>query len=562
MTINLIIFTLICVIPAVVVIFFEKIMLKLTRLFSYLLIAVQALLFMTLLLTPMPEMKPALSDKNLFTLSKNNNIIVFTIDMLDITYVDRALNEDKALTEDLDGFTYYSNSSGKFSSTYYSFPVILNGNVNLNSGNTYENENSKQYFKILKDNGYSIEAYGLTSLMSDDYIQTLDNNVEYPRLAINDIPRFTEYLYRLSWFRFLPDITKPVFWFYPGLEFNLLIKTDGEVNPYLASNYRFYDKLVNDKITLKEDGNSFKSYYVFGNHFPYNTDAQCRFVRQEVPHYETTKGMTHLISELLTQLKSAGIYDNTTIVIVGDHGWIGANSITAPALLIKPKGSTGDLVVSDVPVDHTVIVPTVLESMGIDGSKFGNSASKGLTGRLFYKSGLKIDEGDVGTLIEYSVPDTSNDQKLYEPTGYKYDTEGNYISIYSYNDYKLGQRLDLSGNSCKYFDLGFANSQAHGAQSQLTMKITEQRSVDVTMKLSSHYGDAQRLIAQCNGQVLFDDVIKDVATIKFSIPAKCIKDGKLLLKLRYPDAVSRREMDKESDDATLRSFDFYELIIS
>ncbi|MEM5769289.1 MAG: sulfatase-like hydrolase/transferase, partial [Bacillota bacterium] len=554
-------FALISLTPAVACIFLEKIMVKITKVFSCLLIGVQALLFAVLLLTPASGMKLPLSDKDLFTFSKNDNIIIFTIDMLDTTYVERAIEEDPELREDLTGFTYYANSSGKFSSTHYSFPVILNGNVNLNSGNPYENENSRQYFQILKDNGYSIEAYGSESLMSEDFVQTLDNNVAYPRMQVNDIPKFTEYLYRLAWFRFLPDITKPVFWFYPDLEFNLLIKTDGEINPYLASNDQFYNKLTSDQITLKDSGNSFKSYYIFGNHFPYNTDAQCRFVRPEVPYFETTKGMMLVIRELCAQLKAAGIYDNTTIVITGDHGWIGAHAITAPALLIKPKGSTGDLVVSDTPVDHTVIVPTILESMGFDGSEFGSSAFEGLTGRLYYKSGLKIVEGDVGTLLEYLVPDASNDPLFYEPTGFKYDTSGSYISIYSYHDYNLGQRLDLSG-SCDYFDLGFADGQAYGAQSHLTMNISAPKELHVTIKLSSHFGDAQRIIAECAGQVVYEGVVTDTATINFTIPAACIEDGRLLLKLRYPDAVSQRQLDNDSDDATLYSFDFYELIIN
>lgn len=559
---NIILFSLISIAPAMVCIFIEKIMIKLTKVVSYLLIGVQVLLFVVLLLTPAPSIKRPISDKNLFAFSKNDNIIVFTVDMLDDTYIERALREDPGLKKDLDGFTYYANSSGIFSSTVYSFPVILNGNVNLNSGNKYENENSREYFKTLKDSEYSIEVYGGASLLTEDFIESLDNNVEYPRMEINDVPRFTEYLYRLAWFRFLPDSTKPVFWFYPGLEFNLLIKTDGEINPYLGFNDRFFDRLINDKIMLKENGNSFKSYYVFGNHFPYYTDAQCRFVRPEVSFFETTKGMVLLIKELCTKLKDVGIYDNTTIVITGDHGWIGAHALTAPALLIKPKGSGGDLVVSDTPVDHSVIVPTVLESVGLDGSGLGSSALKGLTDRLYYKSGLKIVEGDVSNLVEYSVPDDSNDQKYYEPTGFKYDTAGNYVSIYSYRDYKLGRIIDLRGSSCEYFDLGLADGQAYGSQSHLTMKIPDIKDLNVTIKLSSHYGDDQHIIAECGGQVIFEDVINDTTTIKFSIPADYIEDGMLLLKLRYPDAVSERQLYDESDDATLRSFNFYELIIS
>ncbi len=563
MTLNVIIFALISLLPAVACIFIKKkIMVKLTKFISFLLIGVQMLLFGMLLITSLPAMNWPLSDKGLFTFSKNDNIIVFTIDMLDTTFLERAIKEDKELNDDLDGFTFYANSSGKFSSTFYNYPVILNANVNLNSGNIYENDNSKQYFQMLKENGYSIEAYGAESLMSEDFIQILDNNVKHSRLTISDIPRFTEYLYRLSWFRFLPDVLKPVFWFYPGLEFNRLINTGNEPNPYLAINDNFYNKLSSDGLSFKQDGNSYKSYYIFGNHFPYNTDAQCNFVKTEVTYYETTKGMMLLIRELCSQLKAAGIYDNTTIIITGDHGWVGANAITAPALLIKPKDSKGNLVISNTPVDHTVIVPTVLESAGINGAMFGNSAFNGLTDRLFYKSGLKMIEGDIGNLIEYSVPDFSNDSKYYEPTGYMYDVKGKYVSIYSYNDYRLGTEIDLNGNDCKYFDIGFAKGQAYGAQSQLSMKISTSNDLAVSLKLSSHLGDLQRVIAECNGQILFEDTIKDTTTISFIIPAACIMDGKLLLKLHYPDAVSKRQLDKSSDDATLNSFDFYELIIS
>lgn len=562
MAVNMIIFAVVTLAPPVICIFNEKIMPKIVRFMSFLLMGAQALLFFMLMLTPVPAVNYSLSDKGLFTFSKNNNVMVFTIDMLDKTFVDRALSEDQALKKDLDGFTFYANDSGKFSSTTYNYPVILNGNVNLNSGNQFENENSKLFYKSLKDNGYSIEAYGGASLMAEDFMKICDNSVPHLRVYPDNIPRFTEYLYRLSWFRFLPDVLKPSLWFYPGLEFDRLIGTDNEINPYQAINDKFYNKLVNSKITLKDNGNSFKNYYLFGNHFPYNTDAQCRFVRPEVPYYETTKGMMLLIRQFISELKAAGIYDKTTIIITGDHGWTGADSITAPALLIKPKSSSGDLVVSNTPVDHTVIVPTVLEAAGIDGSKFGNPASEGVTNRKFYKSGLKIIEGDVGNLVEYLVSDDSNDAKFYEPTGFKYDVKGNYVSIYTYNGYKLGTAVDLTGKTCKYFDLGFANGMAYGAQSQLTMKIAKPKDLNVSIKLSSHFGGSQRITAECGGQTVFEGTVKDAATISFTIPAASVKDGNLLLKLRYPDAVSQRQLDSNNDDATLYSFDFNELVIN
>ena len=78
-------------------------------------------------------------------------------------------------------------------------------------------------------------------------------------------------------------------------------------------------------------------------------------------------------------MKRLGVYENSTIIITGDHTSIGSDSAVpllwphVTPMFVKPSScSGGDLVISGAPVSHADMFATVLKSEG-----FANYASFG-----------------------------------------------------------------------------------------------------------------------------------------------------------------------------------------
>lgn len=122
-------------------------------------------------------------------------------------------------------------------------------------------------------------------------------------------------------------------------------------------------------------------------HFPYVLSAECDYTTgRETSPREQASCANNLMVALIKELKELGRFDDSVIVIQGDHGarfelegdnlrqlrqdftseaWNNARS--KPLLLIKPAGNKASdrFLVSEYPAMLTDVMPTVLQSAGI-----------------------------------------------------------------------------------------------------------------------------------------------------------------------------------------------------
>ena len=62
------------------------------------------------------------------------------------------------------------------------------------------------------------------------------------------------------------------------------------------------------------------------------------------------------------------------------------------------------------------------------------------------------------------------------------------------------------------------------------------------------YDSSQRLVIRHNEQILYDEVVMSASgPIRFLVPSDCIEEGKLILDLEYPDAVSPKSQGVSED---------------
>lgn len=78
-----------------------------------------------------------------------------------------------------------------------------------------------------------------------------------------------------------------------------------------------------------------------------------------------------LAEEYINQIKESGSYDDSTIIIMTDHG-TGRNA--QPVFFMKEPHETHDVMQeNNAPITYEELVPTIVELLGEDHSAFGKS---------------------------------------------------------------------------------------------------------------------------------------------------------------------------------------------
>ncbi len=132
----------------------------------------------------------------------------------------------------------------------------------------------------------------------------------------------------------------------------------------------------------QKNGKTFKFYHVNGCH-DRDTDEELRFKPSDI--YSCGKGVFKIVFAYMDELKRIGLYDNTTVIITADHGqnylvWPDSRekcrlykNTSNPILLIKERGSRGEVGISDAPVSHDDFFASIMEYAGGNRDGYGRT---------------------------------------------------------------------------------------------------------------------------------------------------------------------------------------------
>lgn len=379
-----------------------------------------------------------ISSKNLFNLSEDENVVVFLCDMFDEKYFKQLLQSHSELEEDLSGFTQFANSTGSYSVTSYSIGALFTGKHLYNDRPFAETLNEAyadvEMFQRMDENGYRLDCYTYKEYTPSDMWQKerISNYVE-GKEKISSYPLFAKYLYRLVMCKFMPNILKPYIWM-DGTEFNTLKLADNEYPGYDMDNIVFYSALKQDGIVTQNDEKTFKFIHINGAHYPWKLNEYIQEVDEsETSELENAWGAFQIILEYINEMKKKGVYDNSAIIIMADHGYYWDGVLTNPVLLVKPKRGEGRLVSSQAPVSHYDFQPSVLYLAGLNNSQeFGKSyyniGEDEERERLFYQIYLTEKQVDANyRLIEYSIDSKANKRENFHLTDVEYLPTGEKI---------------------------------------------------------------------------------------------------------------------------------------
>ena len=397
------------------------------------------------------EHKGVLTFKDIYSVSVKDNIIVFLLDMFDASIFEEIQNKNPEIIGSFQDFTYFPNTTSSYGCTDYSVPEILTG-VFYDIRDRYPDYiknawQQTQYYKILKNNNYSIALY-----TNGNYIAKsapVDNFlIEKVKLDDKTVDQFRD----IRNFRIVPHYFKKIFYFYNPNIHNPSILT-ADIKPYFFDDRAFFIG-AKKGLHITSKNNVFRFYHLNGMHYPFVLDENVEPISKEKgTAYRQAVGSLKIVGEYLRQMRNHKIYNNATLAVVADHGY--QNIVgSRPILLIKQPNSKQDfLKINSKPMTVSALMPTLLSRFKLSDYKRNNNAASYQGQERYYY--LQNENG----FSQYKVFADARYEESWKQVG-KIDLNSSNISTDQH--YRIGDIIDFSnfGNSYKYKTFGWAPREA------------------------------------------------------------------------------------------------------
>lgn len=398
---------------------------KLIKAVSILLIVIQLISLFTLY-EPSAEKKQEeliLTTKGIHEIAAKENIIVIVLDRLDNRYIESVLADDPAFFAPLDGFTRFTDNVSLYSQTFPAVANMFSGKIHLfertNRAYLKDAWSNSTFMPGLKADDFTVHLYmeeGYTYADPEDLAAFTDNVIK-GEIRVKPLESAEQFM-RLAAFRYAPLAAKPFLWTTTE-RFSQLVSTEAEVPPYVTDDVRYYDSLKEEKLSIAERDKQFTYIHLRGSHAPYVMNEKAQTVPSDQSNSTIqTKGSFHIVYEYLAQLRALGHYDDSTIVITGDHGSRKTDrkpldEAIVTALFVKRAGEAGTpLKENDAPVssDHLrrfIYKEASLATEGMEPSYF-EAPREATTPRYLYHRLLASDDLPSRLLI-YEINGDAND---------------------------------------------------------------------------------------------------------------------------------------------------------
>ena len=422
---------------------------KLICLVSFILLATQAVAYSTLFISAekeafvYTESELVLSGEGQYTVSSEENVIVFVLDTISNYLYESAVEDYTEMSDVLKDFTYYNNADCNYFGTYPSLTHIVTGhNFNPSQAtndwlfDAWNNDATVQFYKEIHNAGYMVNLYAIEPVLftGSHPLSLLEGSIDNltvlsQRRQIN-YPVLYKTLLTMSCYRFMPDYFKPNF-DVPNTQYATIVSYPDNTIHYTNPDY--YKGLFETGITADNNGKRIIFQHLNGIHELIN-DENCQYVSDSGSYSATIKGIWVMLNEYLTQLKECGAYDNSTIIITSDHGseYFGQN-----IFFIKKQNETHDqMQLTNAPISLDELLPTVAELTVGNYSYLGQSiyefSENEMRERTLYIRGYDTTYPEV-LHFDGKSPGKNNIWRLYTYTGdfdaYLYQYENNIYDI-------------------------------------------------------------------------------------------------------------------------------------
>ena len=345
-----------------------------------------------------------LSGENQFYVSAGDNIIVIILDAAPAELFNEVYQNNPNIAEGLKDFTYYNNYDSLYCPTFPSVLHMLTG-YEPNTKYTrmeyaklaWDSDEANDFYNLLHDKGYTCNLYSNRQTYTYGMIENLEgkiDNIEHIESATNYKLMYPMML-KYSLYKYAPYCIKDRFEVveshYQGVVYYTL--QDEVVEP----NSKIYQILQNKKIKINSEwDNAFIVEHIEG----------CHNERSSEKLHESID----ICNEYINQLKDLGLYDNSTIIILADHGDYQNTNMWQPIFFIKRKGVKQNCMSVDTsPICSNDFIPTVSLIMGENFSKYGTTIYDWSEGQKRERTTYYMDKTSKGGLFGYTYYTDGNE---------------------------------------------------------------------------------------------------------------------------------------------------------
>lgn len=383
-----------------------------------------------------------LSYSGAFHLNKDDNIVVFLTDRLDAAWTEELLEKYPDLNSELEGFTFYSNNVACFTNTFPAVPQMLTGHeYDGGPWNSYLSEgwSGNTLPRRLHDNGYRVNLImdNLTTYNDFDELRGQCDNigssedyVSYDYFSSQGILRTMANfsLGKLSPYllkgRFLDGYASDFANSFYTLPDNISDRLEGSIG--IGSDNKFIKYIKENSVAPDSDQKTFSFIHLnFAHDINKSATRLCPDYRGKPDLFSSIRGGFALLDMYFEQMKEAGVYDDSTIIIIGDHGRPPAeiengkndqlDGAVRTALFIKPKGAKREelKINKEAELSNAYFASSVLGAAGLPHEDFGPSYDELMSAKEYPPRYLKVYRwhgiDSIDDILKYEITGDSSD---------------------------------------------------------------------------------------------------------------------------------------------------------
>ena len=370
----------------------------------------------------------AVTKNNEFQMSSDTNMVIFLMDAVDSKAFRQLLDgDDPEYAQTLADFTYYPNTVGAYSFTEHSIPYILTGQWFENQGPfedyTAQAMAASPLLNRLKAEHYRIGMYEEDLRCTEEQAAEFEN-VEKTTLRFTSFSAIAKEELKLVWFKYAPYLLKRAVHVDMN-RFTMIVEPVSDSELYHYVNWDFYPDAQNAQITTVSD-KVFKFIHIEGAHVPLRYSKDVTIIGSDQGTYDQNlQASMTVLKQYLDDLKAAGVYDNTAIVVMADHGYwtywddklLGRSN---PMLAVKGVGESHEMKISEAPISYEDLQECFSRLLDGDASDQVFDAKEGDQRIRRYLSNNYLEEGHI---VEYEQKGYATDLSTMVPTGRVFDAK-------------------------------------------------------------------------------------------------------------------------------------------
>jgi len=504
--------------------------------------------------------------------SRQMNIVHIILDSMQ-TDVFLEVAKKEGLLDEFDGFTLFYENTGVSPHTSFAIPAIFSGEIydgSQSPSSYYKNSMINGFQNKLFQAGFTVNLIPQLSMRDSNYSNYYKIPGSYKGTVEDLKQQNAAQLLDIALFRSAPHFLRKAL--YNGGEWfllpRLMVVRDMPVRSFQEKTF-FSD--YTKGLELGGDIPAYHFIHMMPPHPPYVTLANGSYAGRILPntrenYLNESRAIIELVVQNINKLKSLGVYDDSMIILQGDHGSqinpvVNGNQIQTcvsriPTLLaIKPSRGNGSLKTSSAPTSLLDVAPTILSTLGHVGQSVFELDESLARQRLFM---LFDGDGVASKITNYSI-----NGSVFNPESCKF-SETREINTGT-GHYELGTEIQFGmiGNADLFMGIGWSACQpdycwSTGNQAALTLpidKVTTDLQLQVRFKpyVNEIKLPQQRIGVFVNGTQLTEWLVSRYAIQDASvrIPAELAQGENLQIRFYFPDAVSPKALGIGADTRAL-----------